>query len=60
MREAAKLPVLLKELKLSAMGRLWGSMAEEAGKEGWNHPRFLASLCEHEVGERYQKRIAAI
>ena len=58
MREIAKLPVLLKELKLSAIGRLWNPMAEEAEKEGWNHPRFLASLCEHEVEERHQKRIS--
>jgi len=58
MREEAKLPVLLKNLKLSAMGRLWNPMAEEAMKEGWNHPRFLSSLCEHEVEERYQKRTA--
>jgi DNA replication protein DnaC len=58
MREQAKLPLLLKELKLSTIGRLWDSMAEEAGKEGWAHPRFLASLCEHEVEERYQKRIS--
>ncbi len=58
MREEAKLPVLLKTLKLSAMGRLWAPMAEEAMKEGWNHPRFLSTLCEHEVEERYQKRTA--
>lgn len=56
MHETATLPILLKELKLSAMGRLWGSMAEEAMKEGWAHPRFLTALCEHEVEERYQKR----
>lgn len=58
MREMATLPILLKELKLAAMGRLWGSLAEEAMKEGWDHPRFLAALCEHEVEERYQKRTA--
>lgn len=57
MREVAKLPLLLKELRLSAMGKLWESLAEEAGKEGWTHPRFLATLCEHEIEERYQKRI---
>ena len=57
MREQAKLPLLLKELKLSTMGKLWEPMAEEALKEGWNYPRFLASLCEHEVEERYQKRV---
>ena len=58
MREIAKLPLLLKDLKLSTMGRLWEPMASEAKKEEWDHPRFLASLCEHEVEERYQKRTA--
>lgn len=58
MHETATLPILLKELKLSAMGRLWGSMSEEALKEGWDHPRFLTALCEHEIEERWQKRIA--
>lgn len=58
MRDVATLPVLLKDLKLSAMGRLWSSMAEEAEKEGWTHPRFLSALCEHEVEERHQRRIA--
>lgn len=58
MRDVAKLPILLKDLKLPAMGRLWSGMAEEAMKEGWSHPRFLSALCEHEVEERYQKRTA--
>lgn len=57
MGDAATLPVLLKELKLSVMGRLWASMAEAAEKEGWTPPRFLAALCEHEVEERHQKRL---
>lgn len=57
MREIAKLPILLKELRLSTMGNMWNAFAETAGKEGWSHPRFLATLCEHEVEERYQKRI---
>src|SRR6266516_3548333 len=57
MREIAKLPILLKELRLSTMGNIWNPFAETAGKEGWSHPRFLATLYEHEVEERYQKRI---
>lgn len=59
MHEAAhKLPILLKDLKLSAMTRLWRPMAEEAAKEEWDHPRFLSTLCEHEVEEKNQKRTA--
>lgn len=38
MREIAKLPILLKELRLSTMGHIWSSFAETAGKEGWSHP----------------------
>ncbi len=57
MREAAKLPLLLKELRLSTMLHLWESMAQEAEQQGWNYRLFLAVLCEHEVEARTQKRI---
>jgi DNA replication protein DnaC len=57
MREAAKLPVLLKELRLSTITQLWESTLQEAEQQGWNYIRFLAVLCEHEVEARHQKRI---
>lgn len=57
MHENAKLPVLLKELHLPTIGRLWERMAQEALQQEWTHGFFLSTLCEHEVAERSQKRI---
>lgn len=57
MHETAKLPILLKELRLSTMAHLWESTLQTAEQEGWNYGRFLSTLCEHEVEARHQKRI---
>lgn len=59
MRDSAQLPILLKELRLSSLVRLWESFAEKARAEGWSHEKFLAVLCEQEIEERNQKRIQA-
>lgn len=54
----AKLPVMLSSLRLPTIGRLWQGFAERADQEGWGAARFLAALCEHELAERTDRRIA--
>jgi DNA replication protein DnaC len=57
MHSVVQLPILLKELRLPSMVRVWESFLEKAKGEGWSHERFLAALCEQEVEERNQRRI---
>jgi DNA replication protein DnaC len=56
--DAARLPILLTELRLPTFARMWPSLAETADAESWPAARFLAALAEHEVAERLQRRIA--
>ena len=55
--EAARLPLMLAELRLPTVHRLWPEFAERADKEGWPAARFLATLVEHELAERVTRRI---
>ena len=55
--ESATLPLLLTELRLPTIKRLWESLAEQSNREGWPAERFLTALCEHEVNEREIRRI---
>ena len=55
--EAARLPIMLGELRLPTVNRLWPEFAERADKEGWPAARFLATLIEHELAERVTRRI---
>src|SRR5690606_27964597 len=57
MRDGASLPILLKELRLSSMARVWETFIEKAREQGWSHEKFLAALCEQEMEERNQRRI---
>lgn len=59
MHDTAQLPILLKELRLSSMMRLWESFLEKAQAERWSHGKLLAALCEQEIEERNQRRIQA-
>jgi len=54
---AHKLPLLLKELRLPTILQIWDELAETALKEGWCATKYLSALCEHEVAERYKRRI---
>ena len=56
--DAAKLPVMLSSLRLPSINRLWREIAEQADDQGWGAARFLATLCEHELADRHQRRIA--
>ena len=58
MAHSATLPVLLKQLNLSTMGRLWEPFLLRAQEELWTPGDYLAALCEHELNERYSRRIA--
>jgi DNA replication protein DnaC len=55
--DATKLPLLLHELRLPAMARLWSQFAERADKEGWPAARFLSVLAELELAERGRRRV---
>jgi DNA replication protein DnaC len=55
--DIARLPLLLHELRLPAISRLWQDIAARADKEGWPATRFLAALAEFEIAERAKRRI---
>ena len=48
--DAARLALLLNELRLPAIKVLWSQFAEQADKEGWPAARFLSTIAEHEFG----------
>jgi DNA replication protein DnaC len=49
--------LMLSELHLPTIRRLWPEFAERSDKEGWPATRFLDGLLEHEVAERAKRRI---
>lgn len=49
--------LMLGELRMPTIGRLWPEFAERSDKEGWPAARFLGGLLEHEVAERAKRRI---
>jgi hypothetical protein len=55
--DTSRLPLLLHELRLPAIGRLWPDFAARADKEGWPAARFLSALAEIEIAERARRRI---
>ncbi|MDI1265466.1 MAG: IS21-like element helper ATPase IstB [bacterium] len=55
--DAARLTLILNDLRLPAIKQGWSSFAERADKEGWPAARFLAVLAEHEVAQRDRRRI---
>jgi len=55
--DAARLALLLAELRLPAVKQAWADLAAQADKEGWPAARFLAVLAEHEMAERRRRRI---
>ena len=56
--EAARLPIMLTELRLPTMKRLWAALAEQSNHEGWPAERFLSVLLGHEMAERETRRMA--
>ncbi len=55
--DAARLSLLLNELRLPTIKHLWPKFAERSDKEGWPAARFLAAMAEHEIAERDRRRI---
>jgi DNA replication protein DnaC len=55
--DAARIELLLSELRLPAIKLMWAALATRADKEGWPAARFLAALAEHEVADRGRRRI---
>ncbi|MFL9828651.1 ATP-binding protein, partial [Rhodoplanes sp. SY1] len=55
--DAARLGILLNELRLPTIKVLWPQFAEQSDKEGWPAGRFLAAIAEHEIAERARRRI---
>lgn len=56
-REKAILPLLLTQLHLPTMKRLWEDMAVEAEGKGWSGPKYLSNLCEQEATDRDRRRL---
>src|SRR5712691_106409 len=55
--DAARVALLLAELRLPAVKLVWADLAAQADKEGWPAARFLDALAEHEITERGRRRI---
>jgi DNA replication protein DnaC len=56
--DTARLPMLLTQLRLPTVARLWQAVTETADRESWPAARTLAALMEHEIAERAQRRTA--
>lgn len=54
---AARLPLILTELRLPTIKRLWSVLAAQSNKEGWPAERYLAAIMEHELAERETRRL---
>ena len=55
--DAARLELLLTELRLPGVKLMWAKLAAQSDKEGWPAARFLAALAEHELADRARRRI---
>ncbi|HZF79849.1 MAG TPA: IS21-like element helper ATPase IstB [Lautropia sp.] len=56
--DSARLPIMLADLRLPTIRRLWSEVAEQSNREGWPAERFLGILLEHEMSEREARRLA--
>lgn len=55
--DAARLTLMLNELRLPTIKAMWPQFTEQADREGWPSARMLAALAEHEIAERATRRI---
>ena len=51
------IPNLNSKLRLPGIKLMWSKLAQQADKEGWPAARFLVALAEHELADRYRRRI---
>jgi DNA replication protein DnaC len=56
--DAARVELMLTDLRLPASKQMWTRIAEQSDKEGWPAARFLAVLLEQETADRGRRRIA--
>ena len=56
--ETATLPMMLTELRLPTIKRLWAELAAQSNREGWTAERLLHTLLGHEMAERETRRLA--
>jgi len=56
--DAARLPIMLTDLRLPTIKRLWPELTAQSDREGWRAERLLSVLLEHEVAERETRRLA--
>lgn len=54
--DAARVELLLAELRLPSMKAIWPKLAAQSDKEGWPAAKFLATLAEHEAADRSRRR----
>jgi DNA replication protein DnaC len=57
MSSLSSLPLLLKELRLTAFSKNWKELAQQAIDKKWLPQDYLAHLCDHELSERYHRRL---
>lgn len=57
MANTQSLPILLKELRLSAIAKEWEVLAQKAVSQEWEPELFLAELCELEANHRHESRL---
>lgn len=55
--DAARLTLLLSQLRLPATKQIWSAFAERSDKEGWPAARLLTAIAENELAERDWRRI---
>ena len=55
--DAARLGLMLNDLRLPTIKTVWPEFAIRADKEGWPAARFLAAIAEHELAERDRRRV---
>lgn len=55
--DAARLTLMLTELRLPTMKAVWPRFADQADQEGWPAAHTLATLVEHELADRARRRI---
>lgn len=51
------LPMMLKELRLSAFVQHHQGFEKQASEQAWGYSQYLSRLCESEIAERFQRRI---
>lgn len=56
--QAARLSIMLTELRLPTVRRLWEAIGAQSDREGWPAVRLLSALFDHEIAERESRRLA--